>query len=74
LLSQNDIEPEMTLEKEKYFKYDSNGVSHIVYFNDFETLVEKIDTVKMYKIAGIAIWRLGHEDPKNFVELVNNLK
>ena len=56
----------MTLEEEKYFTYTSDGYDHHVYYTDSETLSERLDIVTDYEIAGIAIWRLGHEDPVNF--------
>ena len=74
LISTYNVTPKMTLEKEKHFKYKKSGVEHSVYYADNETLEKRLIVVKDYKIAGIAIWRLGHEDPKNFVKINDILK
>lgn len=50
--------------KVPYFKYkDSNG-SRQVWFENASSFNEKLSLVYKYDLKGIAIWRLGMEDPK----------
>jgi spore germination protein len=46
-----------------FFKYKERGVNRVVYFEDAESLALKIDLVKSIGLRGIALWRLGYEDP-----------
>jgi spore germination protein len=46
--------------KAPYYTY----ATHEVWFESAESAKYKLDLVKKYNIAGIAIWRLGQEDPK----------
>lgn len=45
--------------KVPYYKYDT----HEVWFENAESTKWKLELVKKYNVAGIAIWRLGQEDP-----------
>lgn len=40
-----------------------DGVNHEVWYENSESLKYKLDLVNKYDIAGIAIWKLGEEDP-----------
>jgi spore germination protein len=47
-----------------YFNYtNSTGVERVVYYEDADSLAAKLEIVKQFDLAGIAIWRLGLEDP-----------
>lgn len=47
-----------------YFTYwDVQGTRHTVYFENASSLAAKVDLVTRLRLAGIALWRLGHEDP-----------
>ena len=46
--------------KVPHFKYGA----HEVWFENADSAKQKLDLVSKYNIAGIAIWRLGQEDPK----------
>lgn len=46
-----------------YYKYSLNGVNHQAWFEDAYSIGYKLDLVNKYDLAGIAIWRLGMEDP-----------
>lgn len=47
-----------------YFTYwDARGARHTVYFENASSLAAKVDVVSRLRLAGIALWRLGHEDP-----------
>ncbi len=54
---------------EAWFTYD--GGRHTVYYNDAETLRGRLAMMldRHSAIAGVSIWRLGGEDPENWVAL-----
>ncbi len=47
-----------------YFTYDRGQGLRYLYFEDAASTKPKLDLVGKHKIAGIAYWRLGTEDPK----------
>lgn len=47
-----------------HFVYMQNGQVHSVWFEDTQSLLSKIGLVSGYELRGIALWRLGIEDPK----------
>lgn len=50
--------------KAPYFSYtDQKGVVHQVWFENSKSLEFKLDLVNKYDIAGVAMWKLGEEDP-----------
>lgn len=50
--------------KSPHFAYrDADGVDHQVWFENQESLKYKLDLVNRYDIAGVAMWKLGEEDP-----------
>ncbi|PYS98689.1 MAG: polysaccharide deacetylase [Acidobacteria bacterium] len=50
--------------KNPYYKYDEeDGTSHTVWFLDAVTAIGEINDARRYNIAGVALWRLGSEDP-----------
>lgn len=46
-----------------YFTYWDQGTERIVYFENAASTAPKLDLVAKYGLGGIAIWRLGLEDP-----------
>jgi len=46
-----------------WFSYWEGGVERVVYFEDERSLAPKLDLVTKYGLGGIAIWRLGLEEP-----------
>ena len=46
-----------------YFRYQDQGQSRVVYFQDAHMLAARLGLVRRYKLKGIAIWRLGYEEP-----------
>lgn len=47
-----------------YFNYtDKKGFWHSVYFENASSTAAKLDVVNKYNLGGIALWRLGMEDP-----------
>lgn len=49
--------------KVPYFQYNDANVEHQVWFENSRSLSYKLDLVSKYGLKGIAIWRLGQEDP-----------
>lgn len=50
--------------KNPYFSYEEeDGKTHTVWFLDAVTAYNQINSARSYNIAGLALWRLGSEDP-----------
>jgi spore germination protein len=47
-----------------HFSYTKDGNLHEVWFEDRATAETKLALVARHKLAGVAAWRLGHEDPR----------
>lgn len=60
------IEWDQTAKTPWYAFTDSAGQTNVVHFENSQSFSAKIDLIKSYSLAGIAIWRLGNEDPENF--------
>lgn len=58
------------------FEFEQNGCRNIVFYEDRESLQEKLRLVRKYRLPGISAWRLGQEDPRfwNDVPLVRRPK
>jgi spore germination protein YaaH len=52
------------------FIYTANGVRHEVYFENIASLRAKMDSALKHKLHGVAIWRLGMEDPDIWDQLI----
>jgi spore germination protein len=46
-----------------YFYYKSWGVKHEVWYENAHSTAAKLLLVKRYNLRGVAVWRLGYEDP-----------
>ena len=46
-----------------FYTYVSGRQRRIAYYEDAKSAAFKIDLVSKYKLGGIAVWRLGYEDP-----------
>lgn len=47
-----------------YYSYvDGDGARHLVYFENAASAAAKLELVNKYDLKGIALWRLGMEDP-----------
>lgn len=54
-----------------WFTYtDDNGVKHQVWFEDRDSAQAKMELVKKYRLAGVALWRLGIIPP-DIWEIIN---
>lgn len=59
--------------QEPTFEYTINGNRHIVWFENARSFSAKLDLVFEYNLAGIAVWRLGQEDPRIWLVIRNRL-
>ncbi|OPX90183.1 MAG: putative sporulation-specific glycosylase YdhD [Pelotomaculum sp. PtaB.Bin104] len=50
--------------KVPYFCYWNSGREHQVWFENASSLTYKLDVARRYALGGIALWRLGMEDPQ----------
>jgi spore germination protein len=46
-----------------HFAYTADGIVHEVYFDDAETFAGEAQVALDYNLRGVAVWRLGIEDP-----------
>ncbi|SHN70248.1 glycosyl hydrolase family 18 protein [Desulfitobacterium chlororespirans] len=56
--------------KVPWYTYTANGVRHEVYFENKQSLQPKMEYAREHKLHGVAIWRLGMEDPSIWDSLV----
>ncbi len=52
-----------------WFEFNKNGCRNIVFFEDRNSLREKLRLMRRYRLAGFSAWRLGQEDPSFWDEL-----
>ncbi|MBU1166912.1 hypothetical protein KKC60_00695 [Patescibacteria group bacterium] len=58
-----------------WFMYtDEHENNFVVHFEDHQSLSAKIEVVKKLGLGGVAIWRLGSEDPQNFDIMADKFK
>lgn len=63
-----------TASQTPFFKYvDSVGVNHDVWFENEYSIKFKLDLVNKYNLEGIAIWRLGLENPEFWTSIKEKL-
>jgi spore germination protein len=59
---------------EPWFAYsDDGGHSHEVWYADEESIAARLELVSEYGLGGIAVWRLGGEDPANWSAIATTL-
>ncbi|MGI5837909.1 MAG: glycosyl hydrolase family 18 protein, partial [Chloroflexota bacterium] len=62
------------VQQSAHFSYtDSNGHKHDAWLENRDSLLPKLELVNRYNIAGVAGWRLGHEDPEVW-QSINSLR
>lgn len=45
-----------------YYRYtDQNGIKHVIWFDNNESLAKKVQVVQGYGFKGVGLWRLGYE-------------
>ncbi|NLM36589.1 MAG: SH3 domain-containing protein [Firmicutes bacterium] len=65
LIKKHKVTPEWHEEfKTPYFTYTEGGVRHEVWYENRRSTAAKLELVKKYNLRGVAIWRLGYEDPE----------
>lgn len=52
-----------------YLTYERDGETHVVWFENVESLKAKLELREKYNIPNLAFWRLGGEDPEVWNEL-----
>jgi spore germination protein YaaH len=57
--------------KETKVTFTKNGVKHVIYYGGRKALADKIAIAKQYKLAGIAIWKVGYENQGFWQELLS---
>lgn len=58
-----------------HFSYTgADGVAHQVWYENVDSIKAKLALVNKYDIAGIALWKLGDEDPRIWTEIKTTLK
>ncbi|MBI3282638.1 hypothetical protein HYZ70_01005 [Candidatus Curtissbacteria bacterium] len=55
--------------KSSYFYYDKNGERHVVWFENSQSVINRIELARQLGITNLALWRLGEEDPTIWGEL-----
>ena len=68
----NDLSVPMEWDQESktpYLKYEDEQGQHEVWYENKDSICEKIDLVKKFELAGAAFWRLGLEDPELWRQL-----
>lgn len=64
LINQYTIAPKWhDSHKSPYFTYTKSGVKHEVWYENRQSTAAKLELVDKYNLRGVAIWRLGYEDP-----------
>lgn len=57
-----------------FFRYAEAGAPHAVYFENARSWAVKLDLVRQHRVRGVAVWRLGMEDPAAWSELGRRLR
>lgn len=64
-----------TISQSPYFKYtDQDGINHTVWFENSTSLGTKLDLMNNLNLSGIALWRLGLENPSFWTTIKTKLK
>jgi len=59
--------------KSSYFDYFKNGQKYVIWFENNQSVLERIELAKKFGVGNLAFWRLGGEDPQVW-EKVRELK
>ena len=47
-----------------YLKFQADGINHVVWYENAESIKVRADLARQFRIGGIALWRLGGEDQR----------
>jgi spore germination protein YaaH len=65
LINKHKVAPKWHAEhKTPYFTYTEAGVQNEVWYENRRSTAAKLELVEKYNLRGVAIWRLGYEDPE----------
>ena len=53
-----------TAKKVPYVRYSESGRSRVIWYENSWSAAYKLDLVNRYNLGGVALWRLGGEDPQ----------
>lgn len=59
--------------EESWFSYEAGGKLRTVWYSSARALEAKLDLIESEDLGGLAIWRLGNEDPANWDAIRNRL-
>ncbi|HEX3043902.1 MAG TPA: glycosyl hydrolase family 18 protein [Bacillota bacterium] len=62
------------LNRVPYFTYRSWGISHEVWYENRYSTVAKMELIRKYGLKGVAVWRLGYEDPTIWTAIRQQLR
>ncbi|EPZ42201.1 glycosyl hydrolase family 18 protein [Alicyclobacillus acidoterrestris] len=63
LISENNITPKWDSQAEEpYFTYTASGATHTVYYENAQSIEDKLQLAKQDNLRGVALWRIGLED------------
>lgn len=66
LARRNGVQPRVDPGGQVTFRYRTDGRDHEVWFQDATNLREKLDLARRFNLRGIALWRLGFEEPAHW--------
>ncbi|MDI7250035.1 MAG: glycosyl hydrolase family 18 protein [Bacillota bacterium] len=69
LARRHGVQPQVQPGGQVTFRYAKDGRSHEVWFQDATNVKEKVDLARRYNLRGVAIWRLGFEEPAHWAQL-----
>lgn len=52
--------------KQQYIEYTKNGATYKMWIENDDSIAQKLDLVKKYKLSGAAFWQKGYEDDNIF--------
>lgn len=55
-----------------FFEYQSNGINHIVWFEDVRSIGAKLNLIKQYSLRGCGYWNIMRPFRSNYLILNNN--
>lgn len=68
------VEPVFSQEKTvPVFRYIQNGKEHQVWFEDTRSFAVKVKIAEQYGLKGLALWRMGMEDPRIWSYIDENI-
>ena len=57
-----------------YFYYTKDGNSHVVWFEDADSVVAKLNLINKYNLVGASYWNITKDFPQNWLVLISLYK